>query len=181
MIKALPKYQTDGDFTDFWRRNLGHLVNCRSLGEIMAHREIDDPIKIFFYKDTFGYFGRYFIIAERRGPIDFVIGDSYPTVITGTTDSGIELEMYSVIPLSPSRVLLLACNGVQGAPKNVAVLSNEVLKKPRLNTARSLITIRVKKIYENEVRYADSVLMKEANFGFAFGDKGRVPVYGDVS
>ena len=36
------------------------------------------------------------------------------------------------------------------------------------------ITIRVKKIYINEVRYINSILVKEANAGFAFKDKNRV-------
>ena len=169
------KYQSDGNFTDFWKRNLGNLVNCRSLREVMDHVEIDDPIKLFFCRDTFGYFGRYFIIIERRGPIDFVIGDAYPTVISGVMDSGLELQMYSIFPISPDRVLLLADNGVKGAPRNIAVFSNEVLKKPRLNSDRGIITIRVKKVYESEVRYVDSVLEKESHEGFAFRNRERVP------
>ena len=56
------KYQVDEDFSDFWKRNLSNLVNCRSLREVMNHKGIDVPIKIFFCRDTFGYFGRYFTI-----------------------------------------------------------------------------------------------------------------------
>lgn len=169
------RYQTDGDFSDFWKRNLGNLVNCRSLREVMNHKGIDDPIKVFFYRDTVGYFGRYFVIAERRGPMDFVIGDAYPTVINGVMDNGMELEMYSMFPISPERLLLLAANGVQGVPESVAVFSNEVLKRPRMSRDRHSIAIRVKKVYESEVRYVDSMLVKEAREGFVFKDKGRVP------
>lgn len=168
------QYQSDEDFTDFWKRNLGNLVNCRSLREVMDHGGIDDPIKLFFCRDIFGYFGRYFIVAERRGPIDFVIGDAYPTVIRGVMDSGLELEMYSMFPISPDRVLLLAANGVQGAPRNVAVFSSEVLKKPQLNPDRRTITIRVRKVHESEVRYVDSMLLKESHEGVVFRDRERV-------
>ena len=168
------KYQPNEDFTDFWKRNLGNLVNCRSLREVMNHGGIDDPIKLFFCRDVFGYFGRYFIVVERRGPIDFVIGDTYPTVISGVMDSGLELELYSMFPISPDRVLLLAANGMQGAPRNVAMFSNEVLKKPRVNPDGRTITIRVRRVYENEVRYVDSMLMKESHKGFAFRDRERV-------
>lgn len=169
------KYQANRDFSDFWKRNLGNLVNCRSLREIIEHKEIDDPIKIFFHRDISGHFGRYFIIAERRGPIDFVIGDVYPTIIYGVADNGMALTMYSIFPVSPERALLLANNGVQMAPRNVAKFSNKVLQKPRMSPDKSSIIIRARKVYESEVRYVDSALMKEAREGFAFRDKDRVP------
>ena len=117
----------------------------------MNHKGIDVPIKIFFCRDTFGYFGRFFSIAERRGPLDFVISDTYPTVISGAMDSGMKLEMYSMFPVSPERVLLLASEGVQWAPGKVAVFSNEV-------------------------RYVDSMLVREARKGFAFRVRERVPI-----
>lgn len=167
-------YQKNGDLSDFWKRNLGNLVNCRSLREVLCHKEIDDPIKIFFIRDTYGYFGLYFIVAERRGNLDFIISDVYPTVVYGVMNGGMELPMYSIFPISPNRVILLAANGVEGAPKNVAVLSDEILKKPKISTTKRIIKIHVKKMYENEVRYVNSVLIKEAYEGFAFRNKDRL-------
>lgn len=169
-------YQKNGDLSDFWKRNLGYLVNCRSLKEILNHKKIDDPIKIFFHRDISGLFGLYFIVAERRGPLDFIISDSYPTVITGITDKGLELCIYSVFPISPDRIILLTANGAESAPKKVATFSNDILRKPKLNPDRKSITIRTKKIYENEVRYINSVLMKEAHEGFAFRNKDRIEI-----
>ncbi len=170
------KYQKNGDLSDFWKRNLGNLVNCRSLREVLSHKEIDDPIKLFFIRDTFGYFGLYFIVAERRGHIDFIVSDVYPTVVYGVTDGGIEIPMYSIFPISPDRIVLLVANGVEGAPRSVAVLNEEILKKPKLSTNKRLIKIRVKKMYEDEVRYVNSVLIKEAYEGFAFKNKDRVNI-----
>lgn len=167
-------YQKNGDLSDFWKRNLGNLVNCRSLKEVLGHKEIDDPIKLFFMRDTLGYFGLYFIVAERRGHIDFIISDVYPTVVYGVMDGGMELPMYSIFPISPTRIVLLAANGVQGAPRSVSVLSDEILKKPKLSTNKKIIKIHVKKMYEDEVRYVNSVLIEEAYEGFAFRDKDRV-------
>lgn len=169
-------YQKDGDLSDFWKRNLGNLVNCRSLEEVWNHKEIDDPIKIFFLRDIWGYFGLYFIIAERRGDIDFVISDAYPTVISGVTDGGIELMMYSIFPISPDRIILITANGVEGAPKKVAFFSDEVLKKPKWNSKKRILQLRVRKLYENEVKYINSVLIKEAHEGFAFRDKDRISI-----
>lgn len=59
-------YQKDGNLSDLWKRNLGRLVNCRSLKEILDHKEIDDPIKGFMYRDIVGLYGCYFVVAERR-------------------------------------------------------------------------------------------------------------------
>ena len=167
------KYQEDGNLSDFWKRNLGNLVNCRSLKEIWEHKGIDDPIKIFFKRDICGYFGLYFVVAERRGPIDFIISDSYPTVIDGVTDWKQELMLYSIFPISPDRIILLAANGVCNAPEKVAIFSNSVLRKPKLNPDGKSITIRTKKIYENEVGYVNSVLLKESKDGIVFREKGR--------
>ena len=166
-------HQEDGNLSNFWKRNLGNLVNCRSLKEVWEHKEIDDPIKIFLQRDTCGCFGLYFVVAERRGPIDFIISDAYPTIISGVTDSNLELMLYYIFPISPDRVILLTANGVCSAPKNVAVFSNEVLRKPKLNPDRKSITIRTRKMYENDVRYVNSALMDEAQEGVAFRDKDR--------
>ncbi|MCM1193828.1 MAG: DUF4238 domain-containing protein [Butyrivibrio sp.] len=172
--KFYSMYQKDGNLSDFWKRNLGNLVNCRSLKEVWAHKEIDEPIKIFLRRDTCGYFGLYFVVAERRGPMDFIISDVYPTVVSGVTDWELKLMLYSIFPISPDRVVLLTANGACGAPKNVAFFSNEILRKPKLNSDRKSITIRTRKMYENEVRYVNSVLLSEAQEGVAFRSKDRV-------
>ena len=51
-------YRADENFLDLWKRNLGHVVNCRSIAQVLAHPGIDEPFKIFFHRDTVGYFGR---------------------------------------------------------------------------------------------------------------------------
>lgn len=169
-------YQENGDLTDFWKRNLGNLVNCRSLKEVLNHKEIDEPIKIFFMRDTYGVFGLYFTVAERRGPIDFVISDVYPTIVYGDMNGGMKLPKYSIFPISPDRVILLAANGVEGAPRSVSIFSDEVLKKPKFNSNKRIIQIRVKRIYENEVRLVNSILMEKAYEGFAFTNKDRINI-----
>ncbi len=174
--KFYSMYQQDGNLSDFWKRNLGNLVNCRSWREVRDHREIDMPIKIFFKEDIWGISGRYFIVAERRGHMDFVISDVYPTIISGEMDGGRKLQMYSIFPISPERIILLANIGVEGAPKNLAVFSDEILKKPKWNSNKGIITTHVKKIYENEVKYVNSELIKNAYEGFAFRNEDRVDI-----
>lgn len=169
-------YQKDGNLSDLWKRNLGKLVNCRSLKEILNHKEIDDPIKGFMYRDIVGLYGCYFVVAERRGSLDFVISDSYPTVITGTMENGLELMLYSIFPISPDRVILIAANGVTGAPQRVTVFDDEVLKRPKRNQIKKEIIIRLRKVYEREVEYLNSALIREAHEGVAFRDKSRVMI-----
>lgn len=166
-------YQKNEDLSDFWKRNLGNLVNCRSLKEVLNHAEIDAPIKGFFIRDTFGYSGLYFVVAERRGSVDFIISDVYPTLVTGETDTGFELPLYSINPISPNRIILLVANGIKKAPKKVTVLSDEVLKKPKLSSDKKIL-INVKKIYENEVKYLNSMLINAVHEGFAFKSENRV-------
>lgn len=166
-------YQRNERLSDFWRRNLGYLVNCRSLREVLNHKEISEPMKIFFKRDTFGIFGLYFIVAERRGPFEFIISDVYPTVITGVTDNGFEHHLYSIFPISPDRIILIASVGIEGAPKSVVVFNDEILKQPKVTRDNKSIKLRVKKIYENDVKYINGFLVKEAYDGFAFRDKNE--------
>ncbi|MCM1189984.1 MAG: DUF4238 domain-containing protein [Muribaculaceae bacterium] len=169
-------YQEDGNLSDLWKRNLGNLINCRTLKEIWEHKGIDTPIKLFFQRDTVGYFGLYFVVAERRGFMDFVIGDAYPTIVNGVTEWGMQMPLYSIFPISPDRVILLTANGISGAPKSVAFFSDEILRKPQLSRDRKTITIRVRKMYENEIKYINSSLAEEAYEGIAFRNKDRVTI-----
>ena len=45
------KYQPDEDFEKLWSRNLGEIVKCRSLSEILDNDKIDEPFKIFMKRD----------------------------------------------------------------------------------------------------------------------------------
>ncbi len=116
--------------------------------------------------------GKYLIVVEKRGPIDFIIGDVYPVVFTGTNDMlGTELDMYSVFPISPNRAIISANRGVEGAPESVRFLSKEVLKKPLSDSQH--ITIRVKKVYQEEVEHINKSIMENSS-GWVFRDKNRI-------
>ena len=91
-------YQENGNLTDFWKRNLGELVNCRSIEEVMNNENIDAPVKIFMQRDTVGLFGKYIVVVENRGTKDFILGDSYPVVFNGINDMlGTTLDRKSVV------------------------------------------------------------------------------------
>lgn len=162
-------YQKDGDLLDLWKRNLGYLVNCRSLKDVMEHENIDDPIKVFLMRDTFGVTGLYFVVAERREGCDFIIGDAYPVVVNGILPNGIPLPLFSIFPLSPKRVLMLVSNGANFAPREVVEFRECVLRNPKIDCNK--ITIRVKRLYQEEIEYINSLILKEAKKGIAFKNK----------
>ena len=162
------QYQQDGDYTDLWKRNLGYVVNCRSIEEVLNHPHIDDPFKVFFRRDAVGIFGMYIVVVEAKGNDGFIIGDTYPVVISGSTDSGLQLHLYSIHPISHNRTILLADVGAEAAPRYVTNFRECVLRQPIIDNVSGTIKIRVKGLYPEEVQYLNREVAKNSNEGFAF-------------
>ena len=160
-------YQPDGNTLDFWKRNLGYIVQCRSFEEVWNHPQIDDPIKVFSHRDTVGYFGKYIAIAEASMPNSFLIGDTYPVVVNGVLPNGLPLPMYDIFPISPQRVLFMASNGVQGTPRDVLFLREFLFQPPKYDESANLLRIRVKKLSTDEVQYLNKGIVKSAKLGVA--------------
>lgn len=161
-------YQEDGNLTDFWKRNLGALVNCRSLREILNHPSIDDPIKLFMRRDAFGILGIYPMVIERRGGEDFILGDSYPLVVEGVFPDGLSAPVYWVYPISPSRALIYVANGAEGAPPEVTGFEKDFFAKPRLQRDRKTIKVPLKKVYEKQVRNINQMIINASTEGLVF-------------
>lgn len=161
-------WQNDGNLTDFWKRNLGIIAKCRSIEEV-SKSEADDPIKAFMIRDTFGFTGKYIMIFERRGNEEFVITDCYPVHVTGTLENGqssFEMPMFDYFPISPNRLLVFACNGVEYAPDDVRIFDKKIIKKPIL--LNNNYVIKVKKIYEQQVKLVNDEAIKLSKIGIAF-------------
>lgn len=169
--KIYNQYQKDENFQDMWKRNLGYLVNCRSVQEILNHKDIDEPIKIFMIRDVFGLMGLYLAVVEKSEGSGFIIGDTYPTEVTGTAINGIQLPMYSINPISPNRVILVVANGAEGTPRDVLEFRQTVLYRPRWNPIEESISIRVKKLYPEEVQKINRLIANAAKIGFVFKKK----------
>ena len=161
-------FQGNDNLQDFWKRNLGYIINCRTIEEILNHENIDIPIKIFFQRDTLGFFGMYFVVVERKENEDFIIGDAYPVIENGLLDNGFRLQIYSIFPISPSRVILLVSNGAEATPRDVIYLRRGVFTKPKIDNDNMTFTIRVKGLYNEEVRHLNSMIVKNAQEGIAF-------------
>ena len=161
-------FQGNGNLQDLWKRNLGYIVNCRTVEEILKHEKIDIPIKSFFKRDTVGIFGLYFAVVERKENEDFIIGDAYPVIENGLLDNGVRVPIYSMFPISPRRVILLVSNGAEATPRDVVYLRRCVFTKPKIDNGNMTFTIRVKGIYNEEVRHINSTIFENAQEGMAF-------------
>ncbi len=158
-------WQKDGNFEDFWKRNIGCLTNCRSLKEVLDNPNIDDPIKLFMKRDAFGLFGKYVVILERRGEEDFCISDAYPTLITGDIGRPYELPMYDFFPISPKRMLLLCSNGMKTVPDHLRIFKKSNLNKPKYDREKEVYRLHVTKVYEDVVKQINTEMYKNTQFG----------------
>ncbi len=165
--------QPDLNFLDLWKRNLGYIVNCRSIQEIICHPEIDEHLKIFFERDTFGIAGMYFAVADCEGCDEFIIGDCYPVVVIGDVlkppiqkfgKQPLKIHMYSVFPVSPNRVIFMMSNGVDNTPRGVLGFRAGVATLPKMNEDGTY-TIRTKELYPEEVKFLNAMIFKEAKEG----------------
>ncbi len=168
-------FQEDRNLNDFWKRNLGELVNCRSYEEVANNPRIDPPIKLFMMRDAAEITGLYFIPVERRGREDFMLSDCYPAVFEGSSDDGvIRLNMYSVYPISDSKALMLVANGVEAAPQSVSGFKKSFFRRPYYSRDGKILTFRYQKLYEPDVRRINDTIFLNASEGVVAKDFCRI-------
>lgn len=158
-IEKFKQYQNDLNFEDFWKRNLGYIVNCRSITEVLRHKEIDVTIKNFMLRDCFGLKGIYFLLYEKRGDISFIIGDAYPTDIRGDN----KIHCYSYFPISPDRLVLVVSKGVEYVPNGILDFSKNELKH-----SVNQLYISVKKIYEDKIILVNKEIKECSKTGYIY-------------
>ena len=148
-----------------WKHNLRYLVNCRSIDEVLVNDDIDDAIKIFMRRDTEGIFGRHIVVVESPDEEGFVLGDTYPVAITGTLYNGVPVPMYDIFPISPKRAVLLACKGIDGAPRDVVQMREMIFRQPYADPD-GMIKIRVKRLHPEEFNHLNAYIKQEAKTGY---------------
>lgn len=164
-------FQEDGDLVDFWRRNLAALANCRYIRDVMNNPEIDKPVQIFMLRDSFAVYGTSFMLLERRGPDPFVLSDCYPVVVTGMTDGGLELPMYSVFPISPNHTVIQFSNGIEACAPTVIGFEKAFFKPAIKQSNGKTIRIRKQLVYEQDVRRLNKMSIRHAEKGVILQDK----------
>ncbi len=184
--KILLQYQPDGYFEDLWKKELNYLTTCRTYDDILKSDVLDPIIKQDFVNDLMGY---YMTFVDARGG-EFLISDVYPTLEILPLNNGINIHMHSLLPLSPTRMLLL----------NHIVFKNNDNKNPVLNSMLKFSKIQgnaiippknkyknissmseddefiycVKKIYQKDVEYINALLLNETRIGIVFRNKDKI-------
>jgi hypothetical protein len=110
----------------------------------------------------------YIVVLEAREEDGFIIGDTYPVQLRGSTDAGLQLHIYSIFPISHNRTILMVDLGAQGTPRHITHFRECVLNQPKFNKETNTIKIRVKKLYPEEIQYLNREIAENANDGFAF-------------
>lgn len=169
--KFYVNWQHNKDFEDFWKRNLGKLAKCRSLEEVINNIEIDEPIKVFLMRDTFGFLGKYFCVVEPKKIGEFVLSDCYPVVFRGVCEpqflNSFEMEIFDIYAISPNRAILFANVGVQRTPREILQIRPLVFNEPIIKENNEIL-IRVKKLYWEEVEFINNVVIENSNEGFIY-------------
>ena len=156
-------FQGNEDLEDFWKRNLGHLVKCRSMQDVANHTEIDPPIKWFMLRDTNSLLGKYIIVVEPKEG-DFILGDCYPLVFIGDY---LRLPLYDVCPISPNRAIIIASRGVDHTPRDVLSLRPGVFDTPEINEKGNSVII-TKRLLLDELQFINREIEKNSHKGFIF-------------
>lgn len=166
--KALYRcFQENEDFEDFWKRNLMHLVKCRSLKDVENDPGIDLPIKLFMRRDTYGLSGKYIVVVEPKEGDGFILGDCYPLVFTGDY---LRLPLYDICPISPNRAIIFACRGIELTPQYVLSLRQGVFDPPEISEIGNY-TIVTKRLLLDEVQFINREIERHSHKGFIFSKK----------
>ena len=183
--KILLKYQPDGDFENLWKRELNTLTECRTYAQISDSDTIDPIIKTDFQSDLRGY---YMTFVEARGG-QFLLSDIYPTLEIFPMPKA-NIHMHYIFPLSPTRAMLL--NHVMFKKENdtdlllrkminLSKIKGEAITPPKNRYANGIVfdkkdeyVYKVKRIYAEDVKYINALILNEARVGIMFQDAGRV-------
>ena len=172
--KFYRQYQKNRDFQDLWKRNLGYIVKCRSIIEIIENPNIDEPFKTFFFRDTIGISGLHIAVLEAINGASLLIGDTYPVAVRGMIDSGLQLPLYEMFPISHNRVILIFETGAKKAPRYVTHFRECIFYPPIFQNETNTVKIRAKKLYPEEVDYINREIFKNSVDGVAATNKSAI-------
>jgi hypothetical protein len=188
-IETLKPFVKNDDYVDLWLRELNEMLDMSSFEELRTNKVISDVIKIDLQNELSGY---YMSFVETRGQ-ELILSDIYPTTeifpIDMTTKTKIDLHAF--FPISPNRMLVLnhvifrkdrkVDEIMINTMKNFSKIGSTLNEIPRVKYVKrgtpsrdDEYTYTVRKIYEDDVAYINSLYLNEARDGFIFSDFGRV-------
>jgi hypothetical protein len=165
------------------------MLDLESFKELKDNKEISIVIKMDMQNELSVY---YMSFVEARGQ-EFILSDIYPTTEIFPIDMSTKtkIDLHAFFPISPNRVLILnhimfrkdrkVDEPMINAMKNFSKIGPIINEIPRVKYIKKGIYSRedeytyiVRKIYEDEVSYINSLYLNEARDGFIFYDFSRV-------
>ena len=165
-INLYELFQEFENSEDLWKKNLGALAKCRNEKELKKLKDVNPLIleKLFFQFTQY-----YTTILEKRGSIDFVISDVYPTIYYREVNQHL-FPVCLFFPISPNRLLVLNYLNNDKLFKNDNFITKNLSYPPRpYDYKTKAIKIIVKKIYENEVKEINRLIDENAIEGIVLG------------
>ncbi|MBO6120148.1 MAG: DUF4238 domain-containing protein [Lachnospiraceae bacterium] len=99
---------TPGELDEFYKKNLGRLVKCRSLEEAVIDDKIDRQFIRYAIDILFGSTDKHLVLFESAGKIDFILGDVYPIGIAESINFFGALSLTCLIfPISYNRAIAI--------------------------------------------------------------------------
>ena len=99
---------TPGELDEFYKKNLGRLVRCRSLEDAMLNDKIDKQFINYALDVLFGTTNKHLVLFESGENTDFILGDVYPIGIAQPIGFfGIMSLTCLVYPVSYNRAIAL--------------------------------------------------------------------------
>lgn len=177
--KASYGVRNEDELCSLWLNNVKLISQCRSIKEVCASSDINPILKLFWLHEFMGF---YMCLLERRGSVDFVISDCYPTVMNGEVElpdgRQFNIPLYYFFPISSDRMLVLVSNHISEVPTIVSTLDvKKTLKQPRETIDGKHLMFRAVKIYEAEVEWINEMIIKNANSGVVIKDLNRGSVH----
>jgi hypothetical protein len=188
-IETLKPFVKNDDYVDLWLRELNEMLDLESFEGLKDNKEISSVIKMDLQNELSVY---YMSFVEARGQ-EFILSDIYPTTEIFPIDMSTKtkINLHAFFPISPNRVLVL--NHVMfrkdrkvdepmiNAMKNFSKVGPTINEIPRVKYIKRGIyspedeyIYTVRKIYEDEVSYINSLYLNEARDGFIFTDFSKV-------
>ena len=92
-------------------------------------------------------------------------------------DENIKLPLMAAYPISPSRVLIAACQGIEQTPKEVRMFDKSFYSRPYFTNNNKDLIIHVRKIYEHDIKTLNNSIMAHTKQGVVVLDKNRFFVH----
>jgi hypothetical protein len=188
-IETLKPFVKENDYVDLWLRELNAMLDLKSFTDLRDNKDISTVIKMDLQNELSGY---YMSFVEARGQ-EFILSDIYPTTEIFPIDMSTKtkIDLHAFFPISPNRVLVLnhvifrkdrkADEPMINTMKNFSKIGPTINEIPRVKyikrgtfSREDEYTYTVRKIYEDEVSYINSLYLNEARDGFIFNDFYRV-------